>query len=103
VKRTMSSLTQRNKLKIRGEAICPKCGSIGIYEYILERPLETSSEEKSDVIEINYTFRCLVCNYKERKKILVSLQGLYPLRHLLNPEVKVFLEKIYLVSKEKDY
>jgi len=96
----MSNLTQRNKMKVRGEALCPKCGSIGIYEYVLEGPFEASSKEKSDIIEISYTFRCLVCGYRERKKILVSLQGLYPLRHLLNPEVKVFLEKVYLLSKE---
>lgn len=101
MKIAMSNLAQRNKLKIKGEAICPKCGSLGIYEYVLEGPIKNPSQNFSSAIKIHYSFKCMTCDYHEDKKLIVPLHGLYPLRHLLNSEAKVFLERIYLLSKDR--
>ncbi len=99
MKKAMSRTIQRLNINVKGEGICPRCGGIGTFRYELTGPINIEDNNQKELIEIIYVFKCMVCGYEEQRKLLVPIEGLYYLRHLFRSDIRVFLEKIKLLSK----
>ena len=85
---------------VKGEGICPRCGGLGTYVYDIQGPLKLESGGSG--VKILYSFNCITCGLKESKKIITTLEGFYPLRYILDPRVRVVLERIRLLSIMKE-
>jgi len=85
---------------VRGEGICPRCGGLGRYSYVVEGPVHM---DLGDVgVRVKYTYECMTCEFKEDKNVIVPLSGFYPLRYMLDPKFRVILERIRLLANIKN-
>ena len=76
-----------------GVSLCPSCGApAGEYSYTLE----ATEEEGGPRLQIDYGFECKICGYKEAMKAAMPLKAAYRLRHLMEPNVKILIERMWL-------
>lgn len=83
------------KLEFREVGLCPRCSAPIEYSYSLSGP------EGDDGIRVYVTSECSVCGFRESKNLLFPLSPMYSIRHLFQPTVKIFIEKVRLTSELK--
>jgi len=83
------------KLDFREVGLCPKCSAPIEYSYTLSGP------EGEDGVRIYVSCECPVCGFRESRNLLFPLGPLYSIRHLFQPTIKIYLEKVRLTSELK--
>lgn len=86
------------KDRITETGICPNCGGPTDYIYEIEGPIIKDDEP---FIEIKYSVKCKLCGFEDTKSMYISINGLYPLRYLLTPRMRLVLERIKILSDIK--
>lgn len=76
--------------KFSGEGLCPQCGGLGVYSYVVR--LDRGDEGN---IVVEYEFSCTFCGYNERSRVVIPVRAAYYLRFLFKPEVMVYVEKMW--------
>ncbi len=81
------------KLEFREIGLCPKCSAPIEYLYTLSGP------EGEDGVRVYVVSECPICGFKESKNLLFPLDPFYSIRHLFQPTVKIFVEKVKLTRE----
>lgn len=86
-----------NKLEqeVIESGLCPKCNAPTDHHYVITGPYEGVEH----LVRIHYTLNCGICGYKESRRMYIPLEAMHSLRYLLIPSVRLFLERVYLVSR----
>ncbi len=75
---------------------CPKCGApTASYKYTVRGPFGDEREN----VEIEVSIKCDMCGYSDTKKIIFPVKALWLVKYLLVPEVRPYVEKLYLLHK----
>ncbi|MEM1861832.1 MAG: hypothetical protein QXD28_06460 [Acidilobaceae archaeon] len=83
------------KLESRELGLCPKCTAPLEFTYTLTGP------EGGDSITVSLIAECGICGYRESRSLVFPLTALYTIRHLFQPTVKIFIERVRLAYELK--
>jgi hypothetical protein len=83
------------KLELREVGLCPKCSAPIEYLYTLSGP------EGEGGVRVYVVSECPVCGFRDSKNLLFPLDPVYSIRHLFQPTVKIFIEKVKLAKELK--
>ncbi|MEN2999315.1 MAG: hypothetical protein ABDH61_01895 [Acidilobaceae archaeon] len=82
------------RAEFRELGLCQRCSAPVEYVYLISGP-------EGDGVRVNVYADCSICGHKESKDFIYPLNALYSLRHLFQPNVKLFLERIRLTYELK--
>jgi hypothetical protein len=85
------------KLEFREIGLCPKCSAPIEYYYTLSGP------EGEDGVRIYVISECPICGFKDSKNLLFPIDPVHSIRHLFQPTVKIFIEKVKLAKELKRF
>jgi len=83
------------RLEFREVGLCPKCSAPIEYLYTLSGP------EGEDGVRVYMVSECPICGFRESKNLLFPLEPFYNIRHLFQPTIKIFVEKVKLTKELK--